>query len=146
MVIYSNKFILFLFKIIIHNIMILNKNIRRKSQTKLRRKSNNKLRISRKNQKGGNYFLALEQPRIGGLAEVSFVDDLYAQSAPNINVANVNPNLKNVNTCLKGGSYRHYVVSNKVNKIMKGGNGNFSPDMNTRKFDCVQPNWSVDCV
>jgi hypothetical protein len=130
--------------------MILNKNIRRKSQTKLRRKSNNKLRISRKNQKGGNFFLALDQPRIGGLAEVSYLDDLYAQSAPNINVANINPKIENINNCLKGGFNRHRLINNKLNymgnKIMKGGNGNFSPDMNTRKFDCIQPNWSTDCV
>ena len=80
-------------------------NIKRKSLMKINRKSmNNHYRYSRKNQKGGNYFLSLEQPRIGGLAEVSFVDDIYAQSAPNINVVNVDPTLQQVNSCIKGGS------------------------------------------
>ena len=133
---------------IIHNIMILNRkiNIRQKSQTNLKQKSNNNqkrnTRKTRKNQKGGNYFLALTNPRIGGLAEVSFVNDIYAQSSPNINLANVDPNVKI--SCIKGGSRINRQRNRQSNK--KGGNGNFSPDMNTRKFDCYQPNWSPDCV
>ncbi len=128
--------------------MILNRkiNIKRKSQTKYNRKSSKQGIKSRKNQKGGNYFLALDQPRIGGLSVVSYQDDLYAQSAPNVNVANVDPNLKSVNSCIKGGSRIYKKINNRNNIIKKGGNGNFSDNMNTRKFDCYQPNWSVDCV
>jgi len=131
--------------------MILNRkiNIKRKSQTKFNHKSNNhksnnQRKKSKKNQRGGNYFLGLDQPRIGGLSVVSYQDDLYAQSAPNINVANMDPNLKNVNSCLKGGSRNNKKYSKRY--IIKGGNGNFSDNMNTRRFDCYQPNWSVDCV
>jgi hypothetical protein len=121
-------------------------NIKRKSLMKINRKSmNNHYRYSRKNQKGGNYFLSLEQPRIGGLAEVSFVDDIYAQSAPNINVVNVDPTLQQVNSCIKGGSRSIKKQTTKKNN-KKGGNGNFSSDMNTRTFDCYQPKWSEDCV
>ena len=138
-------FIPILFKIIIHYIMILKRkiNIKRKSHMKINRKSmNNHYRYSRKNQKGGNYFLSLEQPRIGGLAEVSFVEDVYAQSSPNINI---DPSLQQVNSCIKGGSRSIKKQSTKKNN-KKGGNGNFSSDMNMRKFDCSQPKWSVDCV
>ena len=133
---------------IIHNIMILNRNIniKRKSHNKINRKSmNNHYRYSRKNQKGGNYFLSLNQPRIGGLAEVSFIEDLYAQSAPNINVVNVDSSIQQANNCIKGGSRSLKKQSTKKNN-KKGGNGNFSSDMNMRKFDCYQPKWSVDCV
>ncbi len=123
--------------------MILNRKIssRRKSQIKLNQKRNS--RISRKNQKGGNYFLAVNQPRIGGLAEVSYVDDVYAQSAPNMHLSNVDPNVKL--SCNKGG-FRSNKQNNRKNNNLKGGNCNFSADMNTRKFDCYQPNWSADCV
>jgi len=123
-----------------------NKNTKRKSHNRLNRKSmNNNNRHSIKNQKGGNYFLALNQPRIGGLAAVSFVDDLYAQSAPNVNVVNVDPSVKQVNNCMKGGT--RYLKKHSIKKNnKKGGNGNFSSDMSTRTFDCSQPKWSVDCV
>ena len=119
-------------------------NIKRKSQTKLNRKLNNQGKKSKKTQKGGNYFLSVNQPRIGGLAEVSFVDDIYAQSAPNINLSNVDPNVKL--SCNKGGSRSNRQSNNRQNNKLKGGNCNFSADMNTRKFDCYQPNWSADCV
>jgi len=133
--------------------MILNRKInsRRTSQHKLKRKSNNnRVKQSRKNQKGGNYFLAVDQPRIGGLSIVSYQDDLYAQGAPNVNVAYTDPNVKNMNnSCIKGGS-RNYIkkYNKKSNKKSnkKGGNGNFNSDMNTRTFDCYQPNWSENCV
>lgn len=121
-------------------------NIKRKSRMKINRKSmRDNYRYSRKNQKGGNYFLSLDQPRIGGLAEVSFVDDIYAQSAPNINVVNIDPTLQQVNSCIKGGSTSIKKQTTKKNN-KKGGDGNFSSDMITRKFDCYQPKWSVDCV
>jgi len=124
--------------------MILNRKInsRRTSQYKLKRKSNNnRVKQSRKNQKGGNYFLAVDQPRIGGLSIVSYQDDLYAQGAPNVNVAYTDQNVKNMNnSCIKGGSR-----SNRRNN-KKGGNCNFNSDMNTRTFDCYQPNWSENCV
>lgn len=128
--------------------MILNRNkfLKRKSQNKL----NNK---SKKNQKGGNYFLALDKPTIGGLAQVSFVDDIYAQSSQNVNVINLDPNFKNINTCTKGGSFKKSKrLINKRISVKKqknnyfGGNYNFSPDMNTRKFDCYQPKWTPDCI
>ena len=83
--------------------MILNRKIysRRKSINRLDRKSNNNRvrqhRQSKKNQKGGNYFLGLDQPRIGGLSVVSYQDDLYAQAGPNVNIAYTDINLKNMN-------------------------------------------------
>lgn len=120
----------------------------------LKRKSQNRFyHKSIKNQKGGNYFLSLDKPTIGGLAQVYFVDDKYAQSVNNVNVVNLDPNFKNINTCIKGGSLkkskrsRNNKISMKKQKnIYIGGNYNFSPDMNTRKFDCIQPEWSPDCI
>jgi hypothetical protein len=136
--------------------MILNRKIysRRKSINRLDRKSNNNRvrqhRQSKKNQKGGNYFLGLDQPRIGGLSVVSYQDDLYAQAGPNVNIAYTDINLKNINnTCIKGGSVIYNKKYNKKNNIKnnkKGGSANFSPDMNTRTFDCYQPNWTENCV
>ena len=132
--------------------MILNRKIysRRKSINRLDRKSNNNRvrqhRQSKKNQKGGNYFLGLDQPRIGGLSVVSYQDDLYAQASPNVNIAYTDINLKNMNnTCIKGGSRIFKKKNNKKNN-KKGGSANFSSDMNTRTFDCYQPKWTENCI
>jgi hypothetical protein len=128
--------------------MISNRN--KKSQNRLNYKYNTK---SKKNLKGGNYFLSLDKPTIGGLAQVSFVDDKYAQSVDNVNIVNLDPNFKNINNCSKGGSFKkskrlknHRNSIKNLKKKYIGGNSNFSPDMNTRKFDCVQPKWTPDCI
>jgi len=115
---------------------------RKVSKMRLSRKvSNINAQKSKHNQKGGNYVLAVDQPKIGGLSHVQYQDDVYAQYAPNVNSANPIPNLKVVNNnYMKGGSKRN----SRYNK--KGGQGNFNPDMNTRTFNCKQPFWSENCI
>ena len=117
---------------------------------RIQKSKNIRIKKSKIPQKGGNYFLAVNKPTIGGLARINYQDDSYAQYAKNVNLAPIVKNHNNTvnenvlpkselitENCMKGGR-------SKYNK--KGGQGNFSHDMNTRKFDCVQPYWNKDCV
>jgi len=149
------------------------------SQTGGRRR---RRRISRKRQRGGNYFLNLNQ-RVGGLPPVENSPQEHAPSFSNLQVNSPNPadarvinivpqssfhgqavprldtsSLTRNSMALSGGSRKKksFLTRRSRNHLFGGSaafpsafnglSGNFSADMQTRQFDCNQPNWCPKCT
>jgi hypothetical protein len=96
------------------------------------RKSKGKPKKSDKSKKGGGYFLEVDQSTLGGLARVASRPEPIQPRTTNYNIVSPFPR-----------------VNDRYNNVQYGGNeqlGNFSPNMDTRAFNCNQPNWCPDCV
>jgi hypothetical protein len=137
---------------------------RRRSSTKRNSKRRNHKKRSTK--KGGAYYLGVEAPKVGGLAQIVPVyDPLKPAFSPRMLYDYPSPAYltepKLIDTGLKGGKRR------SLRKKQRGGvdpafllpqdgtgpilndadlKGNFSPDMMTRSFNCHQPYWGPSCT
>jgi hypothetical protein len=117
-----------------------------------------KRRSHKRKQKGGNYHLGVERPKIGGLAEVVRVDDPIKPIA----LASKDSFPVPLYLQQKGGkrrsSKRHSSKkrsskkrsSKKRSRVQKGGSAGlqsvFDPNMMNREFACNQPDWSPKCT
>jgi hypothetical protein len=126
------------------------------------KKHSKKRSRSRKHQKGGNYHLGVERPRIGGLAEVVRVDDPIPPTA----LASKDSFPVPLYLQQKGGKRK----SSKLRKFLlkyfsskgkrrshrrshKGQRGGaeglpsvFDGNMLNRDFSCKQPDWAPRCI
>jgi hypothetical protein len=119
---------------------------RRNNNSRTNRSRNNNRSRKNNSQRGGNYFLDVSKPTLGGLSQVGSQYDLYPPSFKNLQVTSTDPNTVRVtNIVQRGGSRNNSRKNNRRNNNQRGG-GNFSPDMMTRAFDCKQPSWCDNCV
>lgn len=113
-----------------------------------KRHSSRKRRHSRK-QKGGNYHLGVERPKIGGLAEVVRVDD----PIPPIALASKDSFPVPLYLQQKGGKKRKSSKrrsSKRRSRKQRGGSAGlpsvFDANMLNRDFSCSQPTWGPRCI
>jgi hypothetical protein len=114
-----------------------------------------KRRSHKRKQKGGNYHLGVERPKIGGLAEVVRVDD----PIPPAVLASKDSFPVPLYLQQKGGKRRSRSMKRRSSKrrsskrrsrVQKGGSAGlpsvFDPNMMNREFACKQPDWSPKCT
>jgi len=132
---------------------------RRSSRKTSHRKRSQKKKLTKK---GGAYYLGVEAPKVGGLAQIVPVyDPLKPAYSPRMAYGFPSPAYltepKLIDTGLKGGKRRKQrggvspafllpqdgkgPIPNDADLI-----GNFSPDMMTRSFNCHQPYWGPSCT
>ena len=122
---------------------------RRNSKKHSKRRSHSR---SRRHQKGGNYHVSVERPRIGGLAEVVRVDD----PIPPAVLASKDTFPIPLYLQQKGGkrksrksSYRRRHSSKRHRRQRGGAQGLpsvFDGNMLNRDFSCKQPDWAPKCI
>jgi hypothetical protein len=138
---------------------------RRRSSPK--RKTNKRSSQKKKlPKKGGAYYLGVEAPKVGGLAQIVPVyDPLKPAFSPRMLYDYPSPAYltepKLIDTGLKGGKRRSHRRKqrgglNPAFLLPQDGTGpipndadligNFSPDMMTRSFNCHQPYWGPSCT
>jgi hypothetical protein len=96
------------------------------------RRSKSSKKSNKRKQRGGGYYLQLDQAKVGGLAHVASRPEQLGPSTTNFKVISPFPSV-NERYNQRGGSA----------DVLQG---NFSPDMQTRAFECNQPNWCASCI
>lgn len=116
--------------------------------TKNRRKNKTRRKKTKRKLQKGSGFSILPDVNIGNLPEIKG----YSDCCPPVFLKDGPVWSNNQSLCNKGGGKKKQKVKRNIKKRksrQSGGNmknGNFSPDMSTREFNCRQPDWNPNCV
>lgn len=126
---------------------------KRRSPKKMSSKRHSR-KARRTSQKAGAYYLNVDIPRIGGLAEVTAVYDelapMYSPNPATINNRFATPLFLSEQKGGKRLARRSSKKTKKSKKIQRGGVEGlpsvFDPNMLNREFNCYTPEWAPKCT